>query len=42
MPTVLDPFRFVLTAVAGWMKQRQMQMIEYLRDENRVSSPTPW
>src|ERR1700754_2801030 len=36
MPTVLDPFRFVLIAVAGWMNQRQLQMIEYLREENRV------
>src|ERR687889_679546 len=36
MPTVLDPFRFVLIALAGWMNQRQLQMIEYLREENRV------
>jgi hypothetical protein len=36
MPRVLDPFRFVLIAVAGWMNQRQMQVIDYLRDENRV------
>jgi hypothetical protein len=36
MPTVLDPFQFVLFAVAGWMNQRQLQMIEYLREENRV------
>ena len=36
MPRVLDPFRFVLIAVAGWMNQRQLQMIEYLREENRV------
>src|ERR687897_3758080 len=36
MPTVLDPLRFVLIAVAGWMNQRQLQMIEYLREENRV------
>src|SRR5918996_223345 len=36
MPTVLDPFRFLLIAVAGWMNQRQLQMIEYLREENRV------
>src|SRR5678816_725912 len=32
----LDPFRFLLIAVAGWMNQRQLQMIEYLREENRV------
>ena len=23
-------------AIAGWMNQRQQQMIEYLREENRV------
>ena len=32
----LDPFRFVLIAVAGWMNQRQLQAIDYLREENRV------
>jgi hypothetical protein len=36
MPRVLDPFRFVLTAVAGWMNQRQRQSMDYLREENRV------
>jgi putative transposase len=36
MPRVLDPFRFVLIAVAGWMNQRQLQMIDYLREENRL------
>src|SRR6476659_6583240 len=36
MPTVLDSFQFVLIAVAGWMNQRQLQMIEYLREENCV------
>ena len=35
MPS-FDPFRFVLISVAGWMNQRQRQMIEYLREENRV------
>ncbi len=33
---VLDPFRFVLVAVAGWMNQRHLQTIDYLREENRV------
>ena len=32
----LDPFRFVLIAVAGWMNQWEYQMIDYLREENRV------
>jgi len=36
MPQALDPFRFVLIAVAGWMNQRQLHMIDYLREENRV------
>ena len=36
MPRVLDPIQFVMIALAGWMNQRQMQMIEYLREENRV------
>ena len=33
---MLDPFRFLLVAVAGWMNQRQLQVIDYLREENRV------
>ncbi len=33
---MLDPFKFVLVAVGGWMNQRQQQTIEYLREENRV------
>lgn len=36
MLQVLDPFRFVLIAVAGWMHQREYQIIDYLREENRV------
>ena len=32
----LDPFRFVLIAIAGWMNQHQLQVIDYLREENRV------
>jgi hypothetical protein len=36
MPRFLDPFRFVLIAVAGWMNQRHVHTIEYLREENRV------
>src|SRR5262249_18956839 len=36
MSGVLDPFRFVFIAVAGWMNQRQLQVIDYLREENRV------
>jgi hypothetical protein len=36
MSTILDPLRFVLIAAAGWMNQRQLQVIDYLREENRV------
>jgi len=36
MLTPLDPFRFVLIALAGWMNQHQLQVIDYLREENRV------
>ncbi len=36
MPRVLDPFRFVAIAVAGWMNQSQLQIIDYLSEENRV------
>jgi putative transposase len=36
MSRVLDPFRFLLIAVSGWMNQHQQQVIEYLREENRV------
>jgi hypothetical protein len=36
MRTVLDPFRFLQVAVSSWMNQRQLQVIDYLREENRV------
>ncbi|MBV9306904.1 MAG: hypothetical protein JOZ45_12230 [Acidobacteriaceae bacterium] len=36
VPQVLDPFRFVVIAVAGWINQQQRQTIEYLCEENRV------
>src|SRR5437588_12158333 len=36
MTHVLDPFRFVLIALAGWMNGRQSLVIDYLREENRV------
>src|SRR5215469_6317776 len=34
--SLLDPFRFVLISIAGWMNQQQQQAIDYLREENRV------
>ena len=36
MPRILDPFRFLLLAVADWMNQHQLLAIDYLREENRV------
>src|ERR1044071_3729575 len=33
---VLNPFQFVVLVLAGWMNQRQQNVIEYLREENRV------
>jgi putative transposase len=36
MSKILDPFRFLLVAVAGWMNQSQYRVIDYLREENRV------
>jgi putative transposase len=36
MPKTLDPFRFLLIAVAGWMNEQQQHTIEYLREENRI------
>jgi len=32
----LNPFQFVVIVLAGWMNQRQQDVIEYLREENRV------
>src|SRR6516164_1768323 len=36
MTKSLDPFRFLLITVSGWMNQHQLQLIDYLREENRV------
>ena len=36
MRNVLNPFQFVVIALAGWMNQKQQHAIEYLREENRV------
>jgi putative transposase len=33
---LLDPFRFVLISLAGWMNEQQQFAIDYLREENRV------
>ena len=36
MPRTLDPFRLLLFAVAGWMNHQQQEVLDYLREENRV------
>ncbi len=36
MTKSLDPFRFLLIALSGWMNRQQLQWIDYLREENRV------
>src|SRR5687767_12501002 len=36
MSSALDPVRFVVIAVAGWMNQQQLHAIDYLREENRI------
>jgi hypothetical protein len=36
MTKSLDPFRFLLIAVSGSMNQQQLQLIDYLLEENRV------
>jgi hypothetical protein len=36
MTHLLDPFRFVLIALSGWMNHRQAFVIDYLCEENRV------
>ena len=36
MRTGLDPFSFLVISLAGWINQRQQQVIEYLIEENRV------
>ena len=33
---MLNPFHLVVIALAGWMNQRQQNVFEYLREENRV------
>ena len=32
----LTPLRFVVVALAGWLNQQQHDIIDYLREENRV------
>ena len=32
----LDPFRLLLISLAGWLNQRQQDVIDYLQEENRI------
>jgi putative transposase len=36
MATVLHPWQFLVTAMAGWITRQQDAVIDYLREENRV------
>jgi len=36
MHLALDPFRLLLISLAGWLNQRQQDVIDYLEEENRV------
>ena len=36
MPLDLSPLRFVTVALAGWLNQQQQDVIDYLREENKV------
>jgi len=36
MRLALDPFRLLLICLAGWLNQRQQDVIDYLQEENRV------
>ena len=32
----LDPFRLLFISLAGWLNQRQQDVIDYLQEENRI------
>jgi hypothetical protein len=36
MRLALDPFRLLQISLAGWLNQRQQEVIDYLQEENRV------
>lgn len=36
MASVLNPVRFIMIALFGWVNQHQLLIIDYLREENRV------
>jgi hypothetical protein len=36
MRLAMDPFRLLLISLAGWLNQRQHDVIDHLQEENRV------
>lgn len=38
IPLALDPFRFLLISLGGWLNQRQQDVMGYLQEENQVPS----
>ncbi len=36
MISILHPWQIVVLALAGWFTRQQMEVIEYLQEENRV------
>ena len=42
MPSLLLPFQLVLLMFAGWVNRHQLDVIEYLQEENRVLKARLW
>jgi len=36
MISILHPWQIVVIALAGWINRQQLEVIEYLKEENRV------
>lgn len=36
MISILHPWQIVVFALAGWINRQQMEVLEYLKEENRV------
>jgi len=32
----IEPLQFLVTLLAGWINRRQLEVIEYLKEENRL------
>jgi hypothetical protein len=35
-PMTWKPFHFLVVAISGWMDREQQEVIDYLREENRI------